>query len=114
MNKTLLTLPAGRKRTAPTTVRADGATYSKGAAVSKPPQPPVPTIPRSPQAKRFEPREPIDARTYFFVWKLDGGRPRVRHATVETAERERVRLQALDPSGVYLTYRAVCVGGTPK
>lgn len=89
----------------------------RGAAIRARPAPkldPVHVLPASAQAKRFE-REPIEARAFFFVFKVNGGAaPRARHANAESAERERKRLAGLDPAGLYVTYRATAIAGLTK
>ncbi len=49
---------------------------------------------------------PLDGGHFFIVWRLNGARPRQRHATLEAAITERDRLAAVCPDAVFLVFDA--------
>jgi hypothetical protein len=46
---------------------------------------------------------------FWFLWRLDGNRPRQRHATLEAAVAERDRLLVTAPHGKFLIFQALRV-----
>jgi hypothetical protein len=52
-------------------------------------------------------------RQFFFVWALDGQRPKKRHATAEAAHAEAARLRGIAPKRQFLVYEAHLLGGAP-
>jgi hypothetical protein len=50
---------------------------------------------------------------FWFVWAVDGQRPKKRHATLELAMAEAHRLRSIAPDRVFFVYSAVRVEETP-
>jgi hypothetical protein len=76
----------------------------------KAPLPPKPKKPAPVPQRRSKPLSvpPAPFRDVFwFLWRLDGNRPRQRHATLEAAVAERDRLLVTAPHGKFLIFQAL-------
>jgi hypothetical protein len=75
-----------------------------GAAIRPPKEaaPPVKAGPPPPIPLKVA---PAPLGRFFFLWRVDGTRPKQRHATLEGARAERDRLKAVSP-GDYLIFEA--------
>jgi hypothetical protein len=69
-------------------------------------------LPVKPKGAAFHlPLRPLSVRPaplddFWFLWRLDGNRPRQRHATLEAAIAERDRLLVAAPEGKFFIFRA--------